>query len=93
MEYGRRIAFDYGSVRIGVAASDPTGLIASPIATISSQAPDLVEQIVNLCLEYEPIYIVVGEPKHLSGNSSATGSDVTQFVEILNRLPMFPSIS
>ena len=90
MEYGRRIAFDYGSVRIGVAASDPTGLIASPIATISSQAPDLVEQIVNLCLEYEPIYIVVGEPKHLSGNSSATGSDVAQFVEILKSITNVP---
>ncbi len=70
MRHGRRIAFDYGQVRIGVAASDVSGLIASPIATLQAEAPDLLEQINSLLAEYEPIYIVIGEPKHLSGASN-----------------------
>jgi len=70
MKTGRRVAFDYGQVRIGVAASDNSGLIASPIATLMATDADLLEQITALIIEYEPIYLVVGEPKHLSGASN-----------------------
>ncbi|MEI6295312.1 MAG: Holliday junction resolvase RuvX [Actinomycetes bacterium] len=70
MKTGRRVAFDYGQVRIGVAASDNSGLIASPIATLIATDSDLLEQIAALIIEYEPIYLVVGEPKHLSGASN-----------------------
>ncbi|MEI6220380.1 MAG: Holliday junction resolvase RuvX [Actinomycetes bacterium] len=70
MKTGRRVAFDYGQVRIGVAASDNSGLIASPIATLIATDADLLEQIAALIVEYEPIYLIVGEPKHLSGASN-----------------------
>ncbi|MDN5929641.1 MAG: Holliday junction resolvase RuvX, partial [Pseudonocardia sp.] len=34
MERGRRIGIDVGSVRVGVALSDPDGLIATPLQTV-----------------------------------------------------------
>lgn len=90
MKPGRRLAFDYGQVRIGVAASDFSGLIASPIATLQAQSSDLTTQLVSLLAEYEPIYMVVGQPKHLSGNESATMESVRSFAELLKTLSDAP---
>ena len=82
MKNGRRIGFDYGQVRIGVAASDISGLIASPIATLQAQDPDLTNQLAKIISEYEPIYLVVGEPKHLSGASNPSLEAADQFAEL-----------
>ena len=90
MKPGRRLAFDYGQVRIGVAASDFSGLIASPIATLQAQSSDLTAQLVTLLTQYEPIYLVVGQPKHLSGNQSATMESVRSFAELLRTLSAAP---
>jgi len=90
MKPGRRLAFDYGQVRIGVAASDFSGLIASPIATLQAQSSDLTTQLISLLAEYEPIYMVVGQPKHLSGNESATMESVRSFAELLKTLSDAP---
>ena len=90
MKPGRRLAFDYGQVRIGVAASDFSGLIASPIATLQAQSSDLTTQLVSLLAEYEPIYMVVGQPKHLSGNESATMESVRSFAELIKTLSDAP---
>jgi len=90
MKPGRRLAFDYGQVRIGVAASDFSGLIASPIATLQAQSSDLTAQLVTLLTQYEPIYLVVGQPKHLSGNESATMDSVRSFAELLRTLSDAP---
>ncbi len=90
MKTGRRIAFDHGLVRIGVAASDNLGLIASPIATLLATDSDLPEQLLALIVEYEPIYIVVGEPKHLSGASSQSLVAAHQFAELLRTLTQIP---
>ena len=42
---GRRIAFDYGDVRIGVAICDPDGILATPTATLQSKNPALKSEI------------------------------------------------
>jgi putative Holliday junction resolvase len=90
MKNGRRIAFDYGQVRIGVAASDVSGLIASPIATLQAQDPKLNEELIALISEYEPIYLVVGEPKHLSGASNPSLEAAHAFAELLSTLTPTP---
>ena len=90
MQPGRRIGFDYGRARIGVAASDFLGLIASPIATLQASDADLALQIRRIFEEYEPIYIVVGEPRHLSGRESTTMSDVESFISLLESLTSAP---
>jgi putative Holliday junction resolvase len=90
MKPGRRIAFDYGLVRIGVAVSDASGLIATPVATLQAQDSALFEQIQALLSEYDPIYLVVGQPRHLSGKESQTMQSVQSFVELLQTLSPVP---
>ena len=83
MQRGRRIAFDYGDVRIGVAISDPDSILASPLTTLSSGDPKLFEQISALVTEYEPVAIYVGEPLNLSGQSSTSAQKAAIFAEKL----------
>ena len=76
---GRRLAFDYGSVRIGVAVCDPDAILATPLAFLSATHPKLNQQIEDLLDEYQPIEIFIGYPKHLSG---ADGESVAGAVPI-----------
>lgn len=83
--FGRRIAFDYGDVRIGVAICDPDGLIASPLATLNSKDPKLQKSIAELIAHYEPVKIYLGEPKLLSGTSADAVEKVNLFAQMLNK--------
>ena len=90
MQSGRRVALDYGSVRIGVAMSDSSGLLASPYQNFEAQHPDLTTQLSEFFLEFQPLYIVVGNPRHLSGDVSAKGESVAQFVTVLKQCTETP---
>ena len=67
----RTLALDYGERRIGVAISDPTGLIAQPLETIPAHAGgrDALERIAELVRSHEVGEIVVGLPIHMNGRS------------------------
>jgi len=80
---GRRIAFDYGDVRIGVAVCDPDGILATPLRTLQSKDPQLKKQIAELIDEYEPAKIYVGQPKLLSGEDGTAVAKVLVFTEML----------
>ncbi|MFB9894116.1 Holliday junction resolvase RuvX [Planobispora takensis] len=66
MRNGTRLGVDVGSVRIGVARSDPSGLLATPVETVRRGKGDL-ERIAQIAAEHEAIEIVVGLPTSLSG--------------------------
>jgi putative Holliday junction resolvase len=57
---------DVGSVRVGVAACDPEGRLASPVETVAAGEGD-VARIAALAEEYGVVEIVVGLPRSLSG--------------------------
>lgn len=80
---GRRIAFDYGDVRIGVAVCDPDGILATPLTNLQSKDPQLKKQIAELIDEYEPAKIYVGQPKLLSGEDGSAVTKVLVFTEML----------
>ena len=80
---GRRIAFDYGDVRIGVAVCDPDVILATPLTTLQSKNPSLKKQIAELIDEYEPIKIYVGQPKLLSGEDGSAEAKVQVFTQML----------
>ena len=69
---GRVLGLDVGTVRIGVAMSDPTGTLASPLETLrrAKDGSDL-ERLVALVAEHEVTEVVVGAPRHLSGAEGA----------------------
>jgi putative Holliday junction resolvase len=90
MQRGRRMAFDYGDVRIGVAVSDRDSILVTPLAALSAQSPTLIDEIRALIEEYEPIVLVVGEPRHLSGRASSTMESVERFLLQLQSITNTP---
>jgi putative Holliday junction resolvase len=66
MRRGVRMALDIGDARIGVASSDPHGILATPVETVKRGPGDL-DRIVSLVAELEAFEIVIGLPRSLSG--------------------------
>ena len=87
---GRRLAFDYGDVRIGVAVCDPDGILATPLEFLTTKDPSLTSSILALCEEYEPTKIYVGLPLNLSGEQSESTKKALAFSDLLTRLVSCP---
>ena len=81
---GRVLGIDVGKVRVGLAMSDPTGTLASPLETLkrAKNGSDL-DRVVALVMEHEVTEVVVGEPRHLSGASGASAEDAGAYAQAL----------
>ncbi len=90
MQRGRRIAFDYGDVRIGVAVSDPDSILSSPLTTLKATDKNLIEQISAIFLEIEPVAIYVGRPALLSGNDGIAVEKAAGFASVLSTVTEVP---
>lgn len=66
MREGVRIGIDLGTVRIGVATCDPSGLLAAPYDTVPRGAGDL-DRIAEIVAERVAIEVVLGLPLSMSG--------------------------
>lgn len=91
---GRRLGVDVGSVRVGVALSDPAPLLASPLVTLARDADnnsDLVE-LARLAGEHEVVEVIVGLPRTLAnrhGQAAAIASDYAErLAEQLSSVPV-----
>ena len=82
MRPGVRLGIDFGSVRIGVASSDPGGLLASPLQTVRRGRGDL-DQIARLAATRRVTEIVVGLPTSLSGSAGQAADQARYFAETL----------
>ena len=80
---GRRIAFDYGDVRTGVALCDPDGILASPLPALKSQDKSLFSSISALIDEYLPVRIFVGLPVNMSGTEGGSAEKAKSFADAL----------
>jgi putative Holliday junction resolvase len=89
---GRRLAFDYGDVRIGVAVCDPDGILATPLEFLPTKDPALKTSILALYNEYEPAKIYVGLPLNLSGEESEASKKAIAFSDLLTLLVSCPVI-
>jgi putative Holliday junction resolvase len=78
---GRRIAFDYGDVRIGLAVCDPDGILSSPLPAIRTGDSKLFASIEKVLDEYQPIAIYIGLPLHMSGESGDSAEKARAFGE------------
>ena len=90
MKPGRRIAFDFGDVRIGVAVTDLSGILATPLDFISNSDQNLLQDLHALYEEYNPIYTAIGFPIHLSGNISEKSVRVTKFAQQVSGITHAP---
>ena len=85
-----RLGVDVGSVRVGVAASDPDGLVATPVVTLRRGHGD-VEQLVMLVHERRAVEVVVGLPTSLSGRRGPAARAAEDYAQALgDRLAPVP---
>ncbi|WP_227981769.1 Holliday junction resolvase RuvX [Nocardia spumae] len=89
---GRRIGIDVGTVRIGVAASDPDGILATPVETVPTAkggkrgpATDL-NRIAEIVREYEAVEVIVGLPRTLRGEGGSSAKLAMRFASSLREL-------
>jgi putative holliday junction resolvase len=79
---GVRLGVDVGTVRIGVARSDPGGVLASPVDTVQRGAGD-VDELAKLAAENDAIEVVVGLPVGLAGREGRSATDGRAFASAL----------
>ena len=78
------MALDVGGRRIGVALSDTTRVLASPLTTLRAEPRDRVlSEIAALVLRHEVAEVVVGLPLTLSGEIGPQAHVIQLFVERL----------
>lgn len=85
----RALGIDYGTARIGVAASDDLGFLAHPLETVSGADPErAASRLVELLRLRKAEHLVVGLPRRLSGEEGAAVDRVRTFLELLR--PLLP---
>ena len=82
----RIVALDIGDVRIGIAVSDPTRTIASPVEVIRrvGWGPD-TRRIVALCAQYETTEVLSGLPLNMDGSEGFQAAKVRDFCAQLEK--------
>jgi putative Holliday junction resolvase len=78
MQRGVRLGVDVGSVRIGVAASDPDGIMAFPVETVPTGEGDAA-RVAAIASDREAITIFVGLPRTLKGDEGGSATMAEEF--------------
>jgi len=88
------LALDYGSVRTGVAVSDPSGTIARPVEVVEqASSPAGLARIAELVREHGVDRIVVGLPVTLTGQLGAQAAETERFIAALRSVVSVPIVS
>ncbi|MDJ1371055.1 Holliday junction resolvase RuvX [Gulosibacter molinativorax] len=85
MRRGIRFGVDVGKARIGIARSDPDGLLAVPLETVKRdlEGDGHVRRIVELVEEYEAFELIVGHPLNMRGESTPSTEDAVGVAQAL----------
>ncbi len=85
------MALDVGERRIGVALSDPLGLLARPLTTITrTSEQDDIEAVLRLAREHGAEEVLVGMPISLSGRRGPQARRTAQFIHSLKARSELP---
>lgn len=82
---GRLLGVDVGKVRVGVAVSDPDGILASPVETVprdrstTDAVPTDIARIVSLAADHSVVGIIVGLPVTLAGKESFAAAEAREY--------------
>lgn len=88
---GRRLGVDVGKVRVGVAWSDPDGILAAPLETVprdrtpDTTSPSDIARIAELAAEHDVVEIIVGLPVTLKGTESFAAAEARAYADLLSR--------
>jgi putative holliday junction resolvase len=87
----RILAVDHGEKRIGLALSDPTGTLASPLTVIKHVSRLLdAAQVANLANENEAGLIIIGQSFDEEGQPNLAGRRAAKFAEALKEQTRIP---
>jgi putative Holliday junction resolvase len=88
------MGLDVGEKRIGVALSDPLGIIASALTVVERKTDEAaLKQIIELARENEVERIVVGLPRSLDGSLGKQAQSVQHFIELLKGHIQLPTVT
>ena len=84
---GRRLGVDVGSVRVGVALSDPGPVLATPLVTLSrdERSGSDLDRLAELVVEHEVVEVVVGLPRTLAARHGKAAVVATAYARKLAR--------
>jgi putative pre-16S rRNA nuclease len=82
---GRRLGIDVGSVRVGVALSDPSPMLATPLVTLSrdSGSGSDLDRVAELVAEHEVVEVIVGLPRTLADRHGAAAEAAVGYADQL----------
>jgi len=90
----RFLGIDYGTVRIGLALSDPTGILASPLPFLENQSPQQVTTCLSELIQTHQIAgLVIGLPRNMDGTYGPSAQKVRDFIAQIQKsisLPITP---
>ena len=87
----RVLALDYGSRRIGVAVSDPTGTLARPLPFLDGQGDvRLAREVAALAAREEAALILLGLPRNMNGTHGEAADKVQVFAAALRAATSIP---
>jgi putative holliday junction resolvase len=87
----RILAVDYGLARIGLALSDPTGLLAQGLTVLKRQSDAwAATEITTLAQQYEVDEIVVGHPVHMNGSRGEKAEHCERFAALVREHTSLP---
>jgi putative Holliday junction resolvase len=78
LRIGVRLGIDPGDARIGVARSDPSGSLATPVETVR-RGPGALGRIARLARDAEAVEVIVGLPRSLSGGEGPAAVKAREF--------------
>jgi len=83
----RILGVDFGRARIGVAVSDELGMLAHPLETIPGlRLDDAAKRIAEIAREKNVECVVLGMPRHMSGEMGSAAEEVNAFADKLRPL-------
>lgn len=83
---GRRLGIDVGSVRIGVACSDPDAVLATPVETVRrDRSGKHLRRLAALVTELGAVEVVVGLPRTLADRTGTSALDAIDLADQLAR--------
>ena len=87
----RVLAIDHGTKRMGIALSDPSGMIAQPLEFIPAEPfAAFLERLKELLVEKEVDMILVGMPRNMDGSYGPAAAKVQEFVAVLKETIAIP---
>jgi len=87
----RILGIDHGKKRTGIAISDMTGVVATPLETIEARTRrGVIDEVCRIVREYDVVEVVVGLPLDLDGRAGRRAVEARRFAQALGRCVAVP---